>query len=168
MEMSSRARVLCFGVGPLGLLWLVPILACAGPSTGPPDDLLSLAATMQQSNGRISVQVSARNAGSTEFVGEYRGVCAVAVLLWKSDEDRLRWDQFDWFNTRPGGCKWLVTPLRIPPDSEVEVSTRVVSPADVLGDSLPAGDYDVAVRLRLVTPFDSTFIVAAGRATLSR
>ena len=62
----------------------------------------------------------------------------------------------------------LVWPLRIPPDSEVVVPTQVVSQADVLGDSLPAGDYDVAVRLRLVTPLDSTFIVAAGRAILSR
>ena len=129
---------------------------------------VSVAATMQQSNGRIAVQVSVRNAGRSEFVGEYRGVCAVAVLLWKSDDDQLRWDQHNWFNTRPGGCKWMVWPLRIPPDSEVVVPTHVVSQADVLGDSLPAGDYDVAVRLRLVAPFDTTFIVAAGRAMLSR
>lgn len=129
---------------------------------------LSVAATMQQSSGRIAVQVSVRNAGSSEFVGEFQGVCAVAVLLWKSDDDRLRWDQQNWFNTRAGGCKWLLWPLRIPPDSEVEVITQVVSEASVLGDSLPAGDYDVAVRLRLVTPFDSTFVVAAGQATLSR
>ena len=80
---------------------------------------MSVAATMQQSGGRIAVQVSVRNAGNTEFVGEYRGVCAVAVLLWKSDDDRLRWDQQNWFNTRAGGCKWMISQLRIPPDSEV-------------------------------------------------
>ena len=160
--------------GIAGVVTVLVEAGCAAQTPGAPDvgtaesAGVSVAATMEQSNDRIVVDVAVQNTGASEFVGEYSAQCAIAVLFSKADDDQLQWDQYDWFNSRPGGCKFLVLPVRVPPDSEVVVSTQVVFESDVLGDSLPAGEYDVSARLHIVAPFLRTFVVRAGRAMLSR
>ena len=143
--------------------------ACASHGRSPATDLESLSLTAGvswDSRGRLSGRLTAHNPTSTDFTGTYAGVCAVTAVFWQEDAQVLRWDQLTSFNSRPGGCKSMLWPLHVPPDSAVDIPLHPMLRREILGDSLPAGEYNVGIRIYFAEPIDSLLIIPAGRVLL--
>jgi hypothetical protein len=128
----------------------------------------SAAATSDSLQGRITI---AKPTNLTVTVS-YAGICALSMIL-NPVTNAGNWDQGEWWSARPGGCKWPVLELPVPARGELTLTTPLVSVADVLGDSLGAGTYSVAIRIILAhmratsenswtSVVDSVFNIPAG------
>lgn len=98
-----------------------------------------------------------------------RAPCGVTLAFFSSGgiSDPRVWSQLDWFNSRPGGCKWLPLPVMLAP-GETRVSTVTVQVDDVLGDSLPESRYGVAAVVAVAAPALRLAVVEGGEAELRR
>ena len=111
----------------------------------------------------FEAQVELRNGGSAPFNGEYAGVCQVSLVVESADSPGRRWDQLSHY----GGCKWFPSALTLEPGGSRSFS-RSARIGEILGDSLPDGDYFVSVRVRITQPTDTTFFIPAGTVALAR
>jgi hypothetical protein len=99
-----------------------------------------------------------------EFVA---GACAPTLLLFGSPDYAAppRWDQSR--VVQPFSCTTFAQQRSTLSNQSSYIPTNPSSPAAIMGDSL-VGTYYAAVRLRILYPRDTTFIVPAGTLTLTR
>jgi len=97
------------------------------------------------SSGLLQAVVEARNPESRPITFEIRDPCGVTLRLYPESGSVPVWDQLDWLNSRPGGCKSIPMSLTLGP-GESRTMTATASVGDILGDSLPSGTY----RARIV------------------
>ncbi|MDX1660962.1 MAG: hypothetical protein R3326_04150 [Gemmatimonadota bacterium] len=139
------------------------------PLVAPLETLSRSAILERPAAGEIRSVATFHNPTGTLFLGEYVGMCAVAILVY--DDPTLgaspRWNGYRWQNTQPGGCKALRSIAEVRAGESHEL-TAWASDSIILGDSLAAGRYWLAVRVRFVEPADTTLVIPAGEMELSR
>lgn len=164
-------------VGLLVAALVVPSLlavGCSGKSAATDPQLSDLdAKAVVHTTPNIGATVSFSSPARTTTAIETAGVCMPALLLYRdASATTAVWDQQSWYNTRAGGCKWMLDKVTVPG----ETSTPGVLPHDILGDSLPAGVYAARVRVIIghtlvsgssyMTVVDETREVPAGTVTI--
>lgn len=119
--------------------------------------------------GQIRTLLTFRNATDRPFLSEYASMCALAVLVYDDPtyEGAPRWDGHRWQNTRPGACKWMPAVAELGVGESADLAARA-SDSIILGDSLAAGTYWLATRVRFLQPADTTLVIPAGEVELSR
>ncbi|MGH7470959.1 MAG: hypothetical protein ACRENP_23675 [Longimicrobiales bacterium] len=113
--------------------------------------------------------VTVGNPTTLKSVLEYvAGACSPTLLLYGAADyaGAPRWDQSR--VSRPAPCTPFPQQRTILSNQNSYISTDPSALTEMLGDSLPSGTYYAAVRLRIVQPRDTTFIVRAGPLTLTR
>jgi hypothetical protein len=96
--------------------------------------------------GTLQITVVAINPEDREITYELRQPCEVTIRVYSEGATAPAWDQLQWMNNKPGGCKWLPVPVTLGPgETKPMMATAMV--AEILGDSLPAGPYRVSVRI---------------------
>ena len=127
---------------------------------------LALSAEFRPEGGRVRARLTVTNLTSRPFHGTYAGVCAVSTVLRVAESETREWDQFRWFNSNPGGCKSMYRPLTVPPASSIDLPVHTNYAWEILGDSLPPGEYDGAIRIYFAAPIDSLVLVSSGRVLI--
>ena len=120
------------------------------------------AAILRDAEGALSGFLTIRNPTRSRIALEYAGVCHPSILVFADPSSAPVWDQLRWWNSRPGACKWLPQLHIIDPGTFGLVRPHHVTEETILGDSLPPGLYEIAIRLRVLQPRDTTLIVSAG------
>ncbi len=95
----------------------------------------------------LVVEGVASNAGEQTIQYEMLSPCPTTLRIYRmlgTGTAETAWDQLAWHNSRPGGCKRSPVTLTLAP-GETRFVGGVAEVADILGDSLPAGPYEVAI-----------------------
>ena len=162
---------------PLGPLLAAALLSgCArpAPEPGPATEYLllgalELSATVERDLWDVYGAVELMNTGGDTVRLEYASQCALAILVYRPAADRgRRWDSSEWWQRRQGECPATPVRLDIPPLTLARVIAPAVDADAILGDSLPAGAYAAAMRMRLLQPTDTTLLLNAGEVELER
>ena len=135
------------------------------------EDLDFTAELRRVRDGDLQGVVTITNPTSESALLEYAGTCAPSILIFSPDADEgvPLWDQFRYWQGQVGGCKWFTSILEMPASmSRPAVSTGLASDSIILGDSLPGGTYQAAVRLDVFQPQDTTLVIPAGLVELRR
>ena len=100
----------------------------------------------------------------------YAGFCELAIVLYPAAASggAPTWDSSLWWERRQGSCPASPVELDIPPETLARVIAPVIQVESVLGDSLPPGPYTPAVRLRLLLPRDTTFVLRGETIDIAR
>jgi len=132
-------------------------------------DRLRLEATFERNAlGDVFGVATLHNLWPAPFSMEYAGVCAQSLLVYASASysDPPLWNQLQYWNGRPGGCKWMPLTLVLPANGSRQIKTPAVAPTVIMGDSIPAGTYFLAVSIRMLQPRDTTLVIPAGPVQL--
>jgi hypothetical protein len=156
-------------LGPL--LALALLAACAPRSTRAAGETeysrvgeLELSALVQRDLSDVLGAVDVMNTSRDTVRVEYAGYCALAVLVYPEQGAR-GWDSSAWWPGQ-GDCPAGTLSLDLPPRTLGRIVAPVVLAQGIRGDSLPAGSYRAAVRIRLVQPRDTTLVLPAGQIEL--
>jgi hypothetical protein len=156
----------------LALVGLALLCACAPRVTRAPGEKeyfrvagLELSATVERDRSDVLGAVDVMNAGDDTVRLEYEGYCALS-LRFRPERGRGAWDSSTWW-ARRGDCPTGNVTLTLPPRTLGRIVAPVLQAPRILGDSLPAGAYTAAVRIRLVQPRDTTLVIPAGSIDLS-
>ncbi|HET8654774.1 MAG TPA: hypothetical protein VFL93_04625 [Longimicrobiaceae bacterium] len=152
---------------------LTALAGCALPATrtGPEPVYtrvgpLDLSATLDASGGQIVAAVDAMNLDHDSVTVVYPALCGISLVVFRpAAPDRPVWDSARWIAPEPGdttGCPRLSRRLVVPEQTLARLYMPVVAGVQVLGDSLPAGDYSAALRFHLLQPRDTTLLLPAG------
>jgi len=131
-----------------------------GPFTGPEQEALEFHALVGRAANRIGGVVTVRNPSSSPVRLEVAGPCGLGLVVLPAEggADRPLWEQDE---TTPGGCGEPSGVREIPPEGRIELHTAQVSERVILGDSIAAGEYALAVRIRLLRPETETRLLTA-------
>ena len=119
--------------------------------------------------GLVSVTLTARNEQSHTIEFELRLPCGSTIRVYEpqAGSAKAAWDQLNWYNSRPGGCKWLPIPVVMSPGATQQYQASATI-ADVLGDSLPEGRYEIAGVIAIGAPELRLAEVRVGEVELKR
>lgn len=143
-------------------------------SAQPPLDRLEITAEVERSGDQLSALIDFRNRAAEPIWIEHAQGCQVAILVFPATgiTGEPLWDGLDWRNGQVGGCKIPSSITGIEPGQGMGLIAPLVTDETILGDSIPPGEYMVAVRARVTQPRDTTLVVIAGTmaldATLAR
>lgn len=129
---------------------------------------LELSATVEQEGVDLMGSVDIMNTSREPVTLRYTGGCAVSlVLLPQSGRSaRPRWDEFEWLRPHTDACRPDPLVLEIPPRTLARLLTPAVTSMQILGDSIPPGEYPAGVRLRMLQPRDTTLLLRANPVQL--
>lgn len=154
-----------------GLLCLFS--ACAPALVAPEDDReyhqigdLEFSATVEQDIESVYGLIDIMNPTRSPVLVEYSSGCAVAYLVHQDGRTTPSWESSRWWTGLQGSCPSEPMRMEIPAATLGRIMAPAVDPGIVLGDSLPAGSYQVAMRIRLLQPLDTTLILRAGPVQL--
>lgn len=159
-----------------GAAALALLSGCAPPATLRPTPTeyhrvgaLELSAVVERNQLEVLGAVDLMNTGADTVRLEYAGYCALALLIYPSDErsDGPRWDSSAWW-TGQGDCPEGTLRVDIPPITLARIVAPVIDADRILGDSLPGGSYTGALRLQIVQPQDTTLVLLGGPVRLER
>lgn len=127
---------------------------------------LDLSAMLDASDGQIVAAVEAMNLDADSVAVVYPALCGISLVVFRPDAPaRPVWDSARWIAPAPGdttGCPQFSRQLVIPEQTLARLYMPVVAGVQILGDSLPAGDYAAALRFHLLQPRDTTLLLPAG------
>lgn len=151
----------------LTCLCALAILGCADP-IGPTVDAEPtwLARQPLVVGGTLTVQLTARNPRAEAIRFELVALCTPTLRLYRASSTPA-WDQWTWWQARPGGCKGVDRTIVLRPGQSREMSGSA-EVATVLGDSLPPGRYQVAVVVWQRAPTPRLLEIPAGSIDLNR
>lgn len=94
--------------------------------------------------------------------------CTSTLRVFRAGVTAPAWDQLQWLNARPGGCKWLEKPTTLGP-LEQRTLTATAAVSDILGDSLAGGTFSVSVAIAYgAAPVTIREVAAPGTVLLSK
>lgn len=160
----------------LASVTLALLAGCARAAVQTPDDTeyhrvgaLEISATVERDDfWDVFGAIDLMNTGRDTVRLEYEGYCGVAILMYQGKRTVPRWDSTEWWTRRQGECPNGLMNLDIPPETLARIVAPAVDAQGILGDSLPAGSYAAAMRIRLLEPRDTTLLLSAGRIELDR
>lgn len=125
---------------------------------------LELAATVERDESDVYGTVELMNTGPDTVRLEYNAYCDLAIVLFREKDRRLlpRWDSATWWRGRGGYCPERPLQLDIPPATLARIVAPAVEARGILGDSLPAGEYITAMRVRMLQPRDTALVLPGG------
>lgn len=151
----------------LDSLCALAVLGCGDP-VGPTADAEPtwLAQQPLVVGGTLTVQLTARNPRPEAIRFTMAGFCTPTLRLYR-EPSTTAWDQWTWWQARPGGCKGIDRTIVLQPGQSREMSGSAAV-ATVLGDSLPPGRYQVAVVVWQRAPTPGLLEVPAGSIDLNK
>jgi hypothetical protein len=132
--------------------------------------MLELSASVEGEEPDVYGAVNLMNYGAAPLPLRYASSCGLALLIFDpaGAPEHPRWDSSRWLAEQGGECPAPPLDLEIPDETLARILLPVVDTGYILGDSLPPGRYRAAVRFRLLTPNDTTFVLNAGPLELGR
>lgn len=157
-----------------GLPALLCLLAACAPALVSPEDTreyhrlgsLELSAVLEQDDQSLYGLIEIMNSSRQPVVVEYAGACGVGYLLYQEGGVTPRWQSSRWWTALQGSCPETPLRMEIPGATLARIMAPALDPGIVLGDTLRAGSYEAAMRLRLLQPRDTTLILRAGPVRL--
>lgn len=161
------------------LLLALALGACARQAPAPESPLpgeqfqeveqLEFSATVERDQFDVFGAVEIMNTGADTARVSYLGYCELAILFYDpaGRPVSLRWDSSRWWIGQQAPCPNTPVRLDIPPQTLARLVAPAVGAGGVLSDSLPAGPYIPAMRLRLLHPRDTTLVLPADLVDLN-
>lgn len=118
---------------------------------------------------RMRGRVTADNAGSRVAMVSFPPYCRIYLRAYRASDRTGRpvWDQERAFLQQAGGCKLPSRPIDIPPGERREAEGMWSSARDVLGDSLPQGEYWFSVAAYFPGSSRQPVVLPAGSMLLA-
>jgi len=167
--MQTKEHEPCRRVAIAGVLvtWIV-CAACddtvVGPIAGEPVyEML----TASVDTGVVIVKGVARNPGTQTIRYDLLAPCTATLRMYSADGGVATWDQLDWHNTQPGGCKRRAYSRTLAAGESIVVGASA-EVDDILGDSLPEAAYAAALVIWRSAPTPGPLELQAGQVTLQR
>lgn len=125
--------------------------------------VLELSGVVERDGEAVYSMVEVMNTGPDTVRLSHPEACGVALLLLsdRSEGAAVRWDLEAW-GAAQGFCSGRVSTLDLPPNTLARLFSPIVGEPDIRGDSLPAGEYASAMRIRLTAPADTTLLLWSG------
>lgn len=130
-----------------------------GPVTEIVDELL-VTVLVEQGDDLITVNLQVRNGGTETRTVQFGGTCNPVVEVYEpGSADEPVWRELAW-REDAGACIPVTRNAELVPGATTG-TVGFLRPADVLGDSLPAGNYRFVVLFTMAEP-EASLELAAG------
>jgi hypothetical protein len=129
-----------------------PTAAVLGPEQAEIDGL-RIEATARSTGSRLEVQLRLTNGGNRVRLIQYGGDCNPLLRFYRpqGSTERLVWDQLRWRRATNTPCALYLVNTELAPGDVINM-TAILEARAVLGDSLSAGRYDLAVSFASALP----------------
>ena len=164
VEHEPCRRVAIAGVLVTCLVFAACDDAVVGPIAGEPVyEML----TASVDAGVVTVEGVASNPGTQAIRYDLLAPCTATLRMYSADGGVARWDQLDWHNTQPGGCKRTAYSRTLSAGESIAVGASA-EVDDILGDSLPEATYAAALVIWRSAPTPGPLELQAEQVVLQR